>query len=75
MLVRCQYTNISFEAKSKMAKNHPEISAFLGELYNEQREANKRQSERVRAALFEGQSLGFTKPEQFIDHARQVAGL
>ena len=35
MIIKCQYTGIEFEARSKRSKNHPLVSEFLNEAAKE----------------------------------------
>ena len=57
--VKCQYTNIEFEAASKRAKNHPAVSAMLAKANIEgtYREAKK--------AIAAGVEKGFSAIEEF----------
>jgi len=62
--VKCQYTGIEFEAKSKRSKNHPQVAALLAE-------ANKNRTySAVKDALTEGQELGFETIDEYIEFAR-----
>ena len=57
--VKCQYTNIEFEAASKRAKNHPSVSAMLAK-------ANKERTYcEVKEALAVGVEKGFSTIEEF----------
>ena len=57
--VKCQYTNIEFEAASKRAKNHPSVSAMLAK-------ANKEGTySEAKKALAMGVEKGFSTIEEF----------
>jgi len=65
--VKCQYTDIEFEAKSKRSKNHPKISDLLAS-------ANKAGTYgAVKAALEKGREMGLETIEQFLEIAEAAS--